>query len=106
MYSPILPIRPGSDNSIYLYENFYLGVSNLVHIHKTGTYMKHWVLWLILKAATVRVVFRHNMFIRLYLYHVFGPIAFFIGKYLIKIKRTKYLDSRFSFFILSNIEQT
>lgn len=53
----------------------------------------------------VRVVFRH-MFIRLFLYHVFGPIAFFIGKYLIKIKRTKYLDSRFSFFILSNIEQT
>lgn len=54
MYSPILPIRPGSDNSIYLYENFYLSVSNLVHIHKTGTYMKHYVLWLIMKAATIR----------------------------------------------------
>lgn len=54
MYSPILPIRPGSDNSIYLYENFYLSVSNLVHIHNTGTYMKHYVLWLILKAATIR----------------------------------------------------
>lgn len=53
MYSPILPIRPGSDNFIYLYENFYLSVSNLVHIHKTGIYMKHWVLWLILKAATI-----------------------------------------------------
>lgn len=71
--------------------------------------MKQWVLWWILEAATKGIASAslfNTTCLSDYFYHVFRPIAFFIGKYLIKIKRTKYLDSRFSFFILSNIEQT
>lgn len=54
MYFFILFICLGSDNFIYLYENFYLSVLNLVYIYKIGIYMKYWVLWLILKVVIIR----------------------------------------------------
>lgn len=53
MYFFILFICLGSDNFIYLYEN-YLSVLNLVYIYKIGIYMKYWVLWLILKVVIIR----------------------------------------------------